>query len=601
MPVTETLPQDRPEHLHDSVATTALLAQVAIAAAGEEDLGQILAGTLERLARFIPFTGGSIALVDGDELVVRAAIGPFADRALAQRLARGHGLSWRIVESGEPFISADLVAAGLHAAGEVGAPSLRSWLAVPLVRRGTGIGLLEVDSTATHAFDASDLELLRTVASVLSGPVELASRYEVEVRARTESEAAQRRLERLARALSDRERQQAAVASLGQAALEETPLATLFTQAAHLVAETLGHEFASVLIVEPDRSALRRVGGVGWSELGVTDRVPLDASTQVRFTFESAQPVIIDDLARETRFPPSSTMIAAGVHGSISVPIGRAPTAGVLTTHSRSKGAFRDEDVNFLTSIAHVLATAIERDRIREHEARTSALRDAFIGVISHELRTPITTIYGSTKVLTRADTALPTELQREILADIESEAERLRRLVEDLLVLSRAERGRVEIESDPVLISHVIARVVQSEQSRWPATSFVATVPPNLPAVTGEETYIEQILRNLISNAAKYGPAGGTVRVTAAQEAESVVVRVEDEGPGFAPDEADRLFELFYRSQATSGQASGAGIGLFVTRQLVEAMGGRTWALPRRGGGAEFGFLLPSFEAGDE
>jgi signal transduction histidine kinase len=397
--------------------------------------------------------------------------------------------------------------------------------------------------------------------------------------------------------LTDRGRQQAAVALLGQAALEGAPLQALFEQAATLVADTLGHEYAAILIVEAGRETLRRLAGVGWDRLeGVSDVVAVASSTQVAYTLESGEPVVVDDLADEVRFPPSKALLTAGVRASLSVPIGRGPSVGVLTTHSLRRRHFRDDDINFLTATANVLATAIEHERVRQQEAKTSALRDAFIGVISHELRTPITTIYGSTKVLTRAQSRLTDAERRDVLADIEAEAERLRRLVEDLLVLSRAERGRVEVQTDPILMSHVIARVVRSEEARLPGTEFLVQVDPGVPAVSGEETYIEQILRNFVANAAKYGGTDAPIEIRTEVEGEFVAVRVLDRGPGISPDEADQLFELFYRSSATASQASGAGIGLFVSRELVEAMGGTAWAAPRDGGGAEFGFRLPVY-----
>ncbi len=108
-----------------------------------------------------------------------------------------------------------------------------------------------------------------------------------------------------------------------------------------------------------------------------------------------------------------------------------------------------------------------------------------------------------------------------------------------------------------------------------------------------GDETYLEQALRNLIGNAAKYGPAGSEVLVLAESQGGDVVVRVLDEGPGFPPEESERLFELFHRSASTARAATGAGIGLFVTKQLVEALGGQAWAVARPGGGSEFGLRL--------
>ncbi len=221
------------------------------------------------------------------------------------------------------------------------------------------------------------------------------------------------------------------------------------------------------------------------------------------------------------------------------------------------------------------------------------AAREAFLGVLSHELRTPVTTIFGYAKVLQRPSLRAD---QAEMLSDIEAEADRLYRIVEDLLALSRVEGG-ITIDGEPVLLQHLIAPVVASESARWGRVEFETRLPPNLPAVFGERTYVEQVLRNLISNAGKYGTPGTTATVEAEETADEVLVRVLDRGTGVSPEEADRLFELFYRSPQATRTASGAGIGLYVSRGLITAMGGRIWTRPRDGGGSEFGFSLPHYQ----
>jgi K+-sensing histidine kinase KdpD len=395
--------------IHDplrSSATAQLVLDIATTAAGERELDQILLETLDRLGTVVPLTGGSIALVEGDQLVVRAAVGPFSVEALGQRLTRGPSRSWRVVETLDPYLSGDLRAGGIKVTGPQAAKAVRSWLGVPIVRRGQGIGLLEIDSLEPNAFDNADIQLLSTVVQALSGPIELASHY--------------------------------------------------------------------------------------------------------------------------------------------------------------------------------------------ADERRATALRDAFIGVISHELRTPITTIYGLTKMLRqRLDTLAP-EIRRQAIEDVEAEADRLYRLVEDLLVLSRAERGRVEIADEPLLLEKVVRHAVGAEAARWPTREFRLEVEPALPLVLGEATYVDQVARNLLSNAAKYSPAGSTVRVIVATEDDRVTVRVLDAGMGLGAEDSERLFELFYRSGTAARKAAGAGIGLFVCRQLIEAMGGTVWGRGRPEGGAEFGFALP-------
>ena len=222
----------------------------------------------------------------------------------------------------------------------------------------------------------------------------------------------------------------------------------------------------------------------------------------------------------------------------------------------------------------------IVRDVTELREIQAS--REAFLGVLSHELRTPITTIYGGAKMLLRADFASDRE---ELLSDIAAESDRLYRLVEDLLVLTRIERETLELADQPMLIGPIVDRVVTAERAREPGARLVTRVPEGLPMVRGEDTYVEQIIRNLVGNAIKYGPRGGMVEVVAEPTQTGVAVRVLDEGPGIADDEADRVFDLLYRSPATAAQAAGSGIGLFVSRRLAQAMGGSISARRRPDG----------------
>ena len=224
------------------------------------------------------------------------------------------------------------------------------------------------------------------------------------------------------------------------------------------------------------------------------------------------------------------------------------------------------------------------------------AARDAFLGVLSHELRTPITSIYAGAELLQRRVASDPDTA--ELASALSDEATRLHRLVENLLVLSRIERGADLHRDDPVLLHHLARRVVHLEAERWPGARFELDMPGTLPAIAGDEAYAEQILRNLLSNAAKYGPPGGTVTAQLDQDGHEVVLRVLDEGPGFEDSSADRLFELFYRAPAAVRSAPGAGIGLYAVRALASAMRGRVWARTRPCGGAEVGVALPVYEA---
>jgi PAS domain S-box-containing protein len=225
-------------------------------------------------------------------------------------------------------------------------------------------------------------------------------------------------------------------------------------------------------------------------------------------------------------------------------------------------------------------------------------LRDVFVGMLSHELRTPVTAIYGGSQVLRRGHVDDAT--RHEIIDDIVTESERLERLVENLLVLARAERHVTLGGQDPVLVRPVLIRIIEDKRRRWPDATLELDVEPGLPPVMGDEGSVELILRNLISNALKYGPPTGTVTIEVRRAADFIEVSVTDEGPGVGEADAERLFDLFYRTDEARRQAQGAGIGLFVVRALVEAAGGRVAAENRPTGGSVFSFSLPIFVESD-
>lgn len=238
--------------------------------------------------------------------------------------------------------------------------------------------------------------------------------------------------------------------------------------------------------------------------------------------------------------------------------------------------------------------TAFIRDITRERQAETA--RERFLELLSHELRTPVTSIYGGAKVLARK--SLDPERRQELIDDIGAEADRLYRLVEDLIVLARADRSALPMQLEPVRLDRVAERVLAAFRGEVKGLELRLSQRGPAMAVLGDETYVEQLLRNLLSNAVKYGATEAGIDIELVHADGECIVRVLDRGPGINPDELGRLFEIDYRSPLTEGLAQGSGIGLFVARWLIQGMGGRIWAAPRDGGGSEFGFALPIVDA---
>jgi PAS domain S-box-containing protein len=232
---------------------------------------------------------------------------------------------------------------------------------------------------------------------------------------------------------------------------------------------------------------------------------------------------------------------------------------------------------------------------------QTERLRDTFIGMLSHELRTPVTSIYGGSQVLMSRGDRLDPETRHELITDVASEAERLHRLIENLLVLARVERGQDLAGGEPVLLQRILPLIVERERALWPGTTIEVSIPPGLPTVRGHDGYVGQVVQNLLSNAAKYAGAGAKVQIVASRDDAGVSIHVLDDGAGILPEHAEHLFDLYYRAPGAADRAPGAGIGLFVCRHIVTALGGTIWARSRPEGGAEFGFELPIYEPDDE
>jgi PAS domain S-box-containing protein len=223
-------------------------------------------------------------------------------------------------------------------------------------------------------------------------------------------------------------------------------------------------------------------------------------------------------------------------------------------------------------------------------------IRDRFLGVLSHELRTPVTSIYGGTQLLLGRGSRLDEATRTELLVSVAAESERLQRMIENLVALARIERGAEFAPGRPVLIDRVIGDLIRRERPLWPEVTIRLTIPAPVQMVSADEEYLGQVVRNLLSNAAKYSGEGAIVDVDVVDADGEVHVRIKDNGPGIADAESDKLFSLYYRAAHQAATAPGAGIGLFICKELVSIMGGRMWARSRPEGGAEFGFSLPAY-----
>jgi signal transduction histidine kinase len=234
-----------------------------------------------------------------------------------------------------------------------------------------------------------------------------------------------------------------------------------------------------------------------------------------------------------------------------------------------------------------------EQNRILEETVKE---RDLLVGIVSHELRTPLTTIFGNAHMLLRRLEDMDVESRTQAITDIREEAARLNGLVENMLLLARA-GVQAPVPTEPILVKRSLDETAGVHRVQYPLRALAVSVKPASLMVDGQPQYMQQVVQNLLNNAEKYSPGDSRIDLRARRVKDGVVISIQDRGSGIAPQEAEIIFQAFYRSDNTSTKATGAGIGLAVCKLLVQAQSGRIWARPRRGGGSVFSFTLPSAE----
>lgn len=343
--------------------------------------------------------------------------------------------------------------------------------------------------------------------------------------------------------------------------------------------------------------------------LGMTRRVrQLESAerrlTQTRGRVEQLQAVlasmsegiIVADADRRV------TLVNPAARGLLSLPArGEDEEPQLLTDElvPASERVIRSYSAPVRDDFGQVIGTVtVLRDATRDQEL--DRLKSEFLTVVSHELQTPLTAIKGALELVMDDDTGQLSKVQRRFLETIERNSTRLIGLVGDLLDLSRLEAGRVELEQQPLDTRGLVRGAVAAVSNLFDArgTQLQVEVPESVPPILGDRRRIEQILTNLLANAAKYTPPGGTVQVAADSENGHVWLSVADNGPGVPASERDIIFDKFYRGRdATKRSEPGSGLGLAIVKSLVELHGGFVRIEESAPRGARFVVVLPRAE----
>ncbi len=331
-----------------------------------------------------------------------------------------------------------------------------------------------------------------------------------------------------------------------------------------------------------------------------------DATTSTRVLGEGKRPTA-ERAGGPTRWirvvpPQHPTFYVAGRwrRYEIAVRAGETAVGHLQLTLDAAHGDLSEPESRSLALIASVLGSVAQRAELREATTRTEVLhradelKTAMLGAVSHDLRTPLASIIASAGSLRQPDINWNETERQEFLKDIEREARRLSRIVDNLLDLSRMESGALRPERGWYDMAALIDDVLGRMRSLTVGYRVTARVPEDLPPVPLDYVEIDQVLSNLVENAVRHTPTGTAITVSARTEAEQLVIEVADDGPGIPAQLIERLFDPFLRGPSRADTPRGTGLGLAVARGLVEAHGGHVSVTNQLGGGAVFRFTLP-------
>jgi two-component system sensor histidine kinase KdpD len=294
---------------------------------------------------------------------------------------------------------------------------------------------------------------------------------------------------------------------------------------------------------------------------------------------------------------PNATALFAPLVGSRSA-------MGAIGIKPRDDNRFLDPDqIRLFDTCTSLIALSLERDEsmLAAHEAKlqieTEKLRSSLLSAVSHDLRTPLASIAGASSTLATAGESLSPETRAELLGSINDEAERLSRLVENLLHMTRLSSGKVQIERQWHPVDEIIGSALTRLERQMVGRRIETHIDESLPMIKVDSLLIEQLLVNLLDNAAKYSDDEHAIGISAHTDDRGVVLEVSDRGRGFQTGDEDRVFELFYRGNGALPDQRGTGIGLAICKAIAEIHGGSIMALNRSGGGATLRLSLPNTE----
>jgi len=460
----------------------------------------------------------------------------------------------------------------------------RQLVAAPLIAGDQVLGALVGVDAERGAFSTADLRLLTVVADRAALTIHNADLVAALQRQVQELDG----LQRLSKLLTSAE------------GLEHT-----VGESIRIVSEMVRCEKMAVLLHDPEVDALitqRPVYGLTEEQVEGL-RIPLNQPSLGATVFRTNTPLMSNDARHDSWVSPVFRDLL-DMETVLVVPLSSGPRPiGILKAVNAVKGQFDQDDLRFTSILGTRVASVIEGGLARQRERELMRqLREAdrtkteFVSMLAHELRGPMTTVMGFGHTLRDQGDALPEEKRQTILNIIVREVERLARMVNDLLDVSRMDSGSLSYELEPMSLDELIESTLEVHTSLRATHVVDIHVEEGLPKVMADRDRISQVLLNLLTNATRYSPEGTPIVLTARSQPDGseVVVSVGDQGIGIPARDRDRIFDKFSMLPKPGWTKKGTGLGLFITKAIVEAHGGRIWVESDLGSGSRFNFTLP-------
>ncbi len=389
--------------------------------------------------------------------------------------------------------------------------------------------------------------------------------------------------------------------NVSQAVSESLDLQNIIDSSLDKVAVYTGIEISFIYLFENDRLVLKGCHGLKPKEIALmAGEIPRDGNI-VSWIFKQAKPIIIKEFS-DTTDKSITFLKETGCRSFAGIPLSiLSESIGVMGVAAKSVNHIIDSNMELLAGIGREISIAVRNAQLYEAASSAKALKELdnmrteFLANVSHELRTPLAVIKGSANSLLQPDVIFDDSTRQYFLQSIDKDADTLTRLVDDLLMMSRLEAEALEVKRKSCRLCDVIESVKDRLDNLAVRHQLKMDIPGNLPAVNIDDIRIGQVLTNLVENAVKFSDDNTTILIKAGRSGNELIISVEDEGSGIAPELHEKIFERFFQGNGSkTGRRKGTGLGLAICRGIVEAHRGKIWVDSQVDKGTRFSFSLP-------